>query len=745
MSLMNSFTRRAKHFAQQSRTRARYSKRFLRRAARQLHANAHMRGFRAQLTTARWSRRAFTHGNRLSATVAALLIFVAYVLIFPNNADGVKISEVSLTCAQVIGGALALILSLSIIPAQRAAEAFSPAVLKLYAQDRWLLGAFLVLTITTTGSVLIGTNFVTLNPYVAIGVQFALLGVSFDALRFFHGRTLDLLIPQTAVQLIIRECTKQLHKVTRTVDRLLRIQGLATTPATPDEVSRWMLFSASHVSKSLRFWIGQLDEIAHKLISRRDTSAVNDIVTAMGQLGKQYADARRTSLILMPDANFPLAGGTSDITDVLNPIYESMRVICEDAAKAPNELVVKHCIETLTGMTTHAMTIVHSADGWGKAPLAFGACYWTTLCSAIAVKAGMGDAALAAANGFQSILLKQSLDVNTSDLEAQCLESLYALATASYANPDGVWGFAAVKAMLLAAKHDIEVNGYSNTPTFETVLRYIRVMTPLEVAMYQAGQRVTVTFPPYDLSFEASVPALFEMVAHQVEPVEGHPLNSPFHDFLEAAEEIRNHYRELSNSDFGGTLLRKWVIDSLMAAARVHFALLLNPPAGTAPYLEDVDASLRWLISWVSQYFSKQCDRWASDAADSLACLGIRLLEIDRIESALQCGKTIAALASHSATLQREPYALADIQQRLETLARAADALKEPNAGTQLRAMIEKPASIADEEWPHFIEARDTRWSQLDENLERRRSHYRFRDDPVDELRRVLNQAKIKS
>ena len=128
----------------------------------------------------------------------------------------------------------------------------------------------------------------------------------------------------------------------------------------------------------------------------------------------------------------------------------------------------------------------------------------------------------------------------------------------------------------------------------------------MEVAMEKAGKRMLQTFPPYSLGFEASVPALLEMVAHRVTVDAKRPRSNPFHDFLEAAEDVLDHYRELSKTDFENTLLRKWVVDSLMAAARVHWALLTQPPVGTEDHIDDVDESLRWLVSWVPSFFPQQ-------------------------------------------------------------------------------------------------------------------------------------------
>jgi hypothetical protein len=198
--------------------------------------------------------------------------------------------------------------------------------------------------------------------------------------------------------------------------------------------------------------------------------------------------------------------------------------------------------------------------------------------SIISVVIGGGNAVLAAVTGFQEILLAQKSDVGTTELEAQALESLLALAGASYVKLDAVWGFPAVRAMLLAARHDIELHGYRDSSVLETVLGYLRSLAPAEVAMEKAGKRMLQTFPPYHLSFEASVPALLEMVAQRVTADNERPWDNPFSEFLEAAEDVRHHYRELSKTNFENTLAQKWIVDSLIAAVRVHWILVFSAP-----------------------------------------------------------------------------------------------------------------------------------------------------------------------
>jgi hypothetical protein len=125
-----------------------------------------------------------------------------------------------------------------------------------------------------------------------------------------------------------------------------------------------------------------------------------------------------------------------------------------------------------------------------------------------------------------------------------------------------------------------------------------------------------------------------------------------------------------------------------------------------------------------------------------LACLGISLLEHDRIETAQGSASAIAGLATNSAALRPEPYAIADLHERLEVLARAAHALGKVQAAVAIREMIQMPATVSDADCPHFLEALQSRLRRLDRSLQEwRLDRYGPGDDPVAELQRILNRG----
>src|SRR5258708_4444899 len=186
----------------------------------------HAQIIKSTLTSEMWSRRAvnaiLSKATIVSATLLSIFITVAFLIL--ADSQNMKASETHLAAAQIIGAALALVLSLSIIPAQRAAELFSISVLKLFAKDRTLVTVFLVLVATTMLSLLLGSSWVNwLDAKASLSIQFILLGISFDALRRFYVSTLDLLAPESAIKRIVNESKRQSRSIGRIADKLVAL------------------------------------------------------------------------------------------------------------------------------------------------------------------------------------------------------------------------------------------------------------------------------------------------------------------------------------------------------------------------------------------------------------------------------------------------------------------------------------------------------------------------------------------
>jgi hypothetical protein len=344
----------------------------------------------------------------VSATIISIFITTVF-LEFADSQD-IKASETHLTAAQIIGAALALVLSLSIIPAQRAAELFSISVLKLFAKDRSLIVVFLVLVATTMLSLLLGTGWIKrLDATSSLSVHFILLGISFDALRHFYVSTLDLLAPESAIKRIVAESKQRSRLVGRIADKLVAMQVVAVgQPSAGDLMLHAKAITGTNLPGTLRHWSSQLEEYAHRFISRRDSNATIETINALEAIAFDYSELRKKSVTLHIDPEFPFSGALSDISDVLNPVYESIQHIIDDAIASKNEKVVQHSISTMGSMTSYAMSVEASGFGGHRtAPLAFAASFYFDRAVRSVFAANMNDATLTGIAKLSSILLNR--------------------------------------------------------------------------------------------------------------------------------------------------------------------------------------------------------------------------------------------------------------------------------------------------------------------------------------------------
>ena len=190
-----------------SKSASRYTYRSLRIRRKRLGKKAKLTLFlfieKTRRKTISFFRRVRSHYSHAKATFIALVLALAFIISLPESlisTNALKASEMHFSSAGIVGTALALILSLSIIPAQKAADVFSPHILKLYAKDMVTIRVFSFLSFSVLASLWLGTNWtLEFSPRYSLAIQFLLLGSSIDSLMKFYSRALSLLVPTTAL------------------------------------------------------------------------------------------------------------------------------------------------------------------------------------------------------------------------------------------------------------------------------------------------------------------------------------------------------------------------------------------------------------------------------------------------------------------------------------------------------------------------------------------------------------------
>lgn len=243
--------------------------------------------------------------------------------------------------------------------------------------------------------------------------------------------------------------------------------------------------------------------------------------------------------------------------------------------------------------------------------------------------------------------------------------------------------------------------------------------------MYIVGKRQWRLFPPYATDFDSYIAALLAEVGGRVRsPDPNRSWLDPYRDFEDLAQKAASHYRFVSETVvFGGTLLQKWIVDSISRCTQVHIHLIDSPLPGTEKFLQTVAESLRNFIHVSSLFFrdkTKFQHRHAKSACDDLAILGIQLIQRGYSEVATECATEIVSIAGMAAATETgsyRTYGFADCLVPLEIMARAAEMLEQHAIAAAFRAIDTRPAGIVDHDWPQYVEAVENRIRHMTREL----------------------------
>lgn len=721
-----------------------------------------LRVLRARHWTLTKSAFVGTHIGAYSATLVGLIAGAAFFFSAPDeffSSSAIKSSEVHLAVAGIAGTALALMFSLAIIPAQRSVDAFSTAILGLYAKDKTLLFVFLLISLIVILSVLMGSGWTfSISTRYTLATQILFLGATLDAIRRFYIRALQLLDPVVALSLVRQECAHQINRIGKDIERSVRLNKFLHGADADERSLRFLYHRQSNLQNWLQQWTGQLNEFAAKSLLRRDTLAAKFVVGAIADIGARYAEMRRSSVVILPDRMDPLLG-SSDISSVLSNVCENISQICKDAAIQGNEAVVQQCCSSLSELTAHSMTITHVSLGT-SAPLAFSPMYYMDACTKIAIDAKMEDSVLAAIRGCGLIISRISKEVDTRDVEIKMIEMLDHIAVESYKNKSTVNCFASVDMMLRASFYEIQTRGYHGIGSItKDVLRRISNLVVFEFIMEATGERKLRTFPPYDRANEFKISKIFAEIAKNIEPPpEDCAFSNPFHDFEEAASDFAQHYRSVAEKirnvakefQFTGILLEKWTIESVLEFIYVHLRILETPPENTDQHLDQIESKLGWFIH-IPTFFFRAGENFAfhhaEEACSRLAAVGVTLIELMRPDAALVCGKAIQSIAisavfSKSTGFQSHVHSYVKCARNLEVLARTAEVFDLSAEATTLRSYITHPEGAIQDAETSLSKELANMPDYIDRELAFEDRGLQLEPDPISMLRKLLRDKR---
>lgn len=259
-----------------------------------------------------WGLRATLINRRLRAWAGSVAVslfafaIAAGVLLIPSIrtvADTFQPLESILSqLGATYGTILALVLTLSIIPIQRAGEVWSPFIVRLYRRDPVTYITFVALGIFCVASFVLavrGLGGISVSSVLAMSL--AVLGISLDMLRWYHGHVCQLLDPTHAVSLSVRQVKRTIDELKELVVRVAKLQHRALSAAQQAKISAEDIESTVYpripgYPHSINSWVNDLSEIAIKAIARGEKLLAKASVFAVAELTIHYLSARKNNL-----------------------------------------------------------------------------------------------------------------------------------------------------------------------------------------------------------------------------------------------------------------------------------------------------------------------------------------------------------------------------------------------------------------------------------------------------------------
>lgn len=668
-------------------------------------------------------------------TLIALVVAASIVLIpsLRSVVDEFEAHETLLTAlGATYGTVIALVLTLSVIPVERAGEAWSASIVRLYRHDPGTYLTFVWLGVCCVASFVLAVedlgNFAVSSVMAA---SFLVLGISLDVLRGYHSHVCKLLDPEHAVDVGLKKAKGTVDRLNRVVARNARL--IAWRPFAEEEPRPSSRLVKSNLYLRMPGYPGaivdsidDLAEMARKAIARGERPLARSAVRSMAELTNYYLSSRRENLIVYPHNDSERFGRSSDVDAVTDETYGRMREISRTAVNASDEATAIQVSSAFRGMAVHTAKLGTPAFETDTAPLSRAPLYHAFECVVFAQSKGLDEVGLRSARILWEATLDVPKRIAKADVYIPIVNGLHDIAVAFYSAfrfkfAETVTRYQSVivgTASFSEASHFLEV--------LEAVLEKIELQVPLAIENEMAiGGRSGIlplgsAYSPTDpgslgWEFVRSLAGLY-----MAEDEAGY--QAEFRLLLQVQEAYSNHLRNVArNNEFGGSALVR-EIDRMIKQIGVAIIDLVDKPA---PFYQgnhdDLVSGFTKCFGFYAGAFREKRSidcREVEECSDSLVYMGLRFASIGHSTVLRQCLWCIQSII-RSICDSIEPAnfsALGGVLALLWGVREANVARNEPDIEHELDRALDKPDNIGDDVW-----------QQAQPSIERRREEFRKR------------------
>jgi hypothetical protein len=686
-------------------------------------------------------------------TAAACVLFVP---MFRNVADSFIPSEAILSqLGATYGTILALVLTLSIIPIQRAGEVWSSSIVRIYRGDPVTYITFVLLGVFCAASFLFSVHGIAgISVSIVLAFSLAMLSISLDMLRFYHGHVCRLLDPMHAVGLVLKQAIRTVDKTKVLITRVARLQHRSLNS---EQQSQFAIedFEAAIYPRidgypnSINTWSNDLTEIAVKAVARNEKLLAKTAIFALANLTIHYLSSRKHNLTLTPAPEAMFLVSTSDVNVITNRTYEALLEINRAAVAQNDESTAIRVSEAYQAIAINTANLGARAFRDNTAPLTYSPIHYALECVKHAQSKGLDDVAFQAAAILARISQAAPKNVSMSDIHTPVIDGLFNIAMYLYGKRSYTLAEDVNGHQFTILAHLLQQEDYYFGEALRDVLDNIDVLAPLAILNEATAGRLSIVHPlgkAYGLINQTSLGYIFDQAAAILPKVDAdRAWINPYHDLIEIADIISEHLRKVAeNNEFGDSFLI-WDIDNLVKHIAVAIVRLIDHPLRPdhGDVQELIDKFL-WILAfyWVAFKGKKSVSKLrADDCCDSLAFIGLLFFSRGYQEVLSACISNVRSILESYCEIAQslDYYTVGDILAHLSGIRLILVARSNSVLTQQVdQAISAKPNALTDAQWQAAQHAIGLRRLQLEERLGEQGNHIQRPDTAEAILRQLL-------
>lgn len=689
-------------------------------------------------------------------TLAILIIFVPGLRVAVDSFQPLEaiLSQLGAT----FGTILALVLTLSIIPIQRAGEVWSSSIVYLYRRDIVTYVIFLVLGIFCVASFLLAVRGLAhLSVSSVLAGALAMLAISLDMLRWYHRHTCLLLDPTHAVTRVLRQAKRKIDRISALVTHVAKLQYQLLEPSQKDGLAVEDLETAIYPRVAgypnvINAWINDLTEIATKAVARGERHLAKTAVYSIASLTNHYLSVRTQNLIVTPVPGSFFLAKESDVNAVMSCAYEALQDVSRAAVSQGDEFTAVRVSEVYQSIAIHTANLGARAFCEHTAPLTGAPIFYALNCVKYAQTKGLDEVPFQTAAILSGIAIVAPKDISETDINVPILNGLYEIAAFFY----GKRSFGLAEEInghqFTILAHLIQQKNYYFKDTLRHILEKMELLAPLAI-LNEAMEGHLSTVQPlckaYGLVNQSSLGYLFGMAAEALPIIDSERdwLN-PYRELVEIADIISNHLRRIAEKNEFGESFIVWEINQLIKhIAKVIVRLIdrpLRPGRGDESSLID---KLGWVLAfyWVAFRGKKAVSaRHADDCSESLVFIGLLFYERGYPDVFKTSISNICSILESYCEITRQPdyYVIGDILAHLWSIRMLLIARNDSNLVPDVdHRLATKPSALTDEQWQYAQDAILLRRRQLEDRMSRF-DDCRWPDEAETLLYQLLHRAQ---